>query len=60
MTEINRAPWRTASYSVDNNNCVEVAPLPSSTGIRDTKDRGRGHLEISAASWGELLKEIKG
>ncbi|MFE3206050.1 DUF397 domain-containing protein [Embleya sp. NPDC059237] len=59
MTETNQTPWRTASYSVDNNNCVEVAPLPSSTGIRDTKDRALGHLEVRPGAWRELLCAIK-
>ncbi|WP_424638261.1 DUF397 domain-containing protein [Embleya sp. AB8] len=60
MTEIDeRASWRTASYSMDNNNCVEVGRFPACTGIRDTKDRGRGHLEIGPTAWCELLSTLK-
>ncbi|MYS83454.1 DUF397 domain-containing protein [Streptomyces sp. SID5474] len=51
--------WRKASHSSGSESCVEVAPLPASTGIRDTKDRERGHLEIGPAAWDELLRAIR-
>ncbi|WP_281290637.1 DUF397 domain-containing protein [Embleya hyalina] len=50
--------WRKSSHSSGDNSCVEVARLPTSMGIRDTKDRGRGHLQISPAAWGELLDAL--
>ncbi|MGC0422637.1 hypothetical protein ABIA38_008182 [Embleya sp. AB8] len=36
-----------------------MAPLPASTGVRDTKDRDRGHLEVGPAAWCELLSTLK-
>ncbi|WP_424643933.1 DUF397 domain-containing protein [Embleya sp. AB8] len=51
--------WRTASYSSGNNSCVEVAPLATATGVRDTKDRDRGHLEVGPSAWCELLSTLK-
>lgn len=42
--------WRTASYSGDNSNCVEVA-AGETVGVRDTKDRGGGQLSVSWRSW---------
>ncbi|MFE5331886.1 DUF397 domain-containing protein [Embleya sp. NPDC056575] len=52
--------WRKALGSTGNQSCVEVAPLPVSTGVRDTKDRGRGHLAVSPAAWRELLRGLRG
>ncbi|MFI6583575.1 DUF397 domain-containing protein [Embleya sp. NPDC050493] len=60
MTEIDSALWRTASYSIDNNGCVEAAPLATKTGVRDTKNRSHGHLEITPAAWTELVRALKG
>ncbi|WP_424638260.1 DUF397 domain-containing protein [Embleya sp. AB8] len=51
--------WRKSRYSNGDASCVEVAPLPASTGVRDTKDRGRGHLQVSLAAWGELVSTLK-
>lgn len=53
-------PWRKSSYSGSGaNECVEVAPLDHGTGLRDTKDRARGHLELRPAAWASLVNAIK-
>ncbi|MFJ8743333.1 DUF397 domain-containing protein [Embleya sp. NPDC127516] len=37
-TELSGAPWRTSSYTGNNSQCVEVAPLPRrSIAVRDSK-----------------------
>ncbi|MFI6586687.1 DUF397 domain-containing protein [Embleya sp. NPDC050493] len=59
MSTIDAYAWRKASRSTSNNACVEVAPLTEVTGIRDTKDRAQGHLEISSAAWRELLRALR-
>ncbi|MFE3199078.1 DUF397 domain-containing protein [Embleya sp. NPDC059237] len=52
--------WRKSARSQNQEACVEVAPLEAMTGIRDTKDRGRGHLAVSPAAWRELLRGLRG
>jgi len=47
---IEETAWRTASYSGDNSNCVEVA-AGDQVGVRDTKDRGGGQLTVNRRSW---------
>lgn len=58
---IDNAAWRKSSYSAgtETGECVEVAPLDARAGVRDTKDRSRGHLEIPSDSWTVLLAAIK-
>lgn len=57
---IEAADWRKSSYSHGGaNECVEVAPLDVRTGVRDTKDRTRGHLEIAAGPWAAFVTVIK-
>jgi len=50
-TDFTRAPWRTSGFSANQGQCVEVAPVPGSVGVRDTKDRDRGHLTVTRTAW---------
>ncbi|WP_258345635.1 DUF397 domain-containing protein [Saccharopolyspora gregorii] len=50
--------WRTSTYSGDYN-CVEVALLPESAAIRDSKDRAAGFLSFSSRAWQRFLFGIK-
>lgn len=53
--DVTRAPWRKSSYSGGNGgSCVEVAPVPGMVGVRDTKDRARGHFAVTRAAWQEF------
>lgn len=49
--------FRKSSYSGGRtDNCVEIAELPAGgAAVRDTQNRGDGHLEVSAAEWAALL-----
>lgn len=48
--------WHKSSYSTSEANCVEVTATPSiEIGVRDTKDRGAGHLTVSAEAWTAFL-----
>ncbi|UGQ15222.1 DUF397 domain-containing protein [Yinghuangia sp. ASG 101] len=52
--------WRKSSHSGSAaNECVEAALLAPATGVRDTKDRTRGHIEVPGNSWTTLLEELK-
>lgn len=60
MTTIdwNTAAWRKASYSGGQNNCVEVAPVSSAVGVRDTKDRAGGQLAVSRGTWERFVRSL--
>lgn len=51
--------WRKSTYSSDQGGaCVEVAPSPEYVGIRDTKNRGLGHLTVSPRTWRAFVAAI--
>ncbi|MEV8610441.1 DUF397 domain-containing protein [Amycolatopsis sp. NPDC051373] len=50
--------WRKSSYSSSGGQCVEVAVGIKSVGIRDTKDRQGGELDVRAAAWPALLEQL--
>jgi hypothetical protein len=52
--------WRVSSYSGANNNCVEVASGSTAVGVRDTKDRATGYLDIPGRSWAAFLVNLQG
>lgn len=54
--DFSRAPWRKSSYSGNQGSCVEVAPVPGMVGIRDTKDRARGHFAVTRTSWAAFAR----
>ncbi|MFJ4201545.1 DUF397 domain-containing protein [Streptomyces sviceus] len=42
--------WKTSTYT-DSGACVEWARPADGVLVRDTKDRDRGHVELSRDSW---------
>ncbi|MEV4972782.1 DUF397 domain-containing protein [Streptomyces scopuliridis] len=53
-------PYRTSSFSGQNNNCVEVAPTATGgRAVRDSKDRARPSLHFTAAQWQGFLTGAK-
>lgn len=50
--------WRTASYSVENGNCVEVASAGSIL-IRDTQVRDGVTLTVPTAAWRAFAAQLK-
>ena len=51
--------WIKSSYSVNEGQCVEVAPLPDGTAVRDSKDSAGPILRFSADAWRAFVQEIK-
>ncbi|WP_028650091.1 DUF397 domain-containing protein [Nocardiopsis sp. CNT312] len=48
--------FRKSSYSgARTENCVEVAGFPGGSAVRDTQNRGLGHLEFPGSEWAALL-----
>ena len=53
--DLTRVAWRKSSYS-SSGNCVEVAVVPSSCAVRDSKDRDGAVLVFSPAAWRAFLR----
>ncbi len=51
--------WRKSSYSASADDCVEIAPLPNGTAVRDSKDPTGPILRFSADAWRDFLNEVK-
>ncbi|MEU8132002.1 DUF397 domain-containing protein [Streptodolium elevatio] len=52
--------WRKSSYSsTADNGRVEVPSLARHAGVRDSKDRCRGHLSLSPCAWGHFLESVR-
>ncbi|MFD6951860.1 DUF397 domain-containing protein [Nocardiopsis sp. TSRI0078] len=56
--EHGRSPWHKSSYSSGQGSCVEVAEGKSVL-VRDTRNRGLGHVEYSADAWTSFLRGVK-
>lgn len=51
--------WRKSRHSQDQGDCVEVALDPEGIGVRDTKNRPGGSLELPARSFAAFTRVIK-
>ncbi|MEV5540382.1 DUF397 domain-containing protein [Saccharopolyspora shandongensis] len=54
------ARWRKSTYSNEANACVEVASATNMTGVRDSKQRGRGPiLAFDQELWRSFVGKLK-
>ncbi|WP_190818413.1 DUF397 domain-containing protein [Saccharopolyspora pogona] len=51
--------WRKSSRSGASVNCVEVALLPGTAAVRDSKNLAGGHFEVQEPRWREFLGSVK-
>ncbi|TDE25125.1 DUF397 domain-containing protein [Actinomadura sp. 6K520] len=55
-----RPVWRKSSKSTtQGGECVEIAALTRSVGVRDSKNPQAGHLTLSRESFATLVQRIK-
>lgn len=50
--------WHKSSYSGTQTECVEVARIPDSVGVRDTKHRDAGALSLPDVVWQSFLSRM--
>lgn len=58
-TNLTIGGWRKSTYSQPDGHCVEIGFAPGVTGVRDTKDRGGGTLNVPNSTWSAFLSTIK-
>lgn len=53
-----RPTWRTSSYSGSGGNCVEVRGMSRVVGVRDSKRRTEGTIDVSATAWKTFIRSF--
>jgi len=51
--------WKKSSYSSQQGNCVEVAPVREGTAVRDSKNPAGPVLRFPADSWRAFVGAVK-
>ncbi|MFE9854673.1 DUF397 domain-containing protein [Streptomyces sp. NPDC005780] len=60
MTQFTPLPqWRKSSFSNGTGGeCVEVAELHSTVGVRDSKQRGGPHISVARRTWSVFVSSL--
>ncbi|MEU4801752.1 DUF397 domain-containing protein [Actinosynnema sp. NPDC023587] len=59
IPDFSSARFKTSSYTDGNGTCVEVATVPGSCAVRDTKHRAGGHLTVSSRAFRSFLARLR-
>ena len=51
--------WQKSSYSTQQGNCVEVAPVREGTAVRDSKNPAGPVLRFSSDAWSAFVSAVK-
>lgn len=52
--------WQKSTFSGQNDNCVEIAPLPSGgRAVRDSKNPHGPHLTFTAGEWQAFMLGLR-
>ena len=57
--DLTRARWRTSTYTVQNEACVEVGPTDKIIAVRDSKNRRGPALTFGDHEWSAFVNTIK-
>jgi len=59
--DLTSVSWRKSTYSGGNGgNCIQVAGLPGTVAVRDSKDPDGPALLFTAAEWAAFTARVKG
>lgn len=51
--------FRKSSYSATESHCVEIADIPGTSAIRDTKHRDLGALVFPSGEWRAFIDAVR-
>ncbi|WP_028648663.1 DUF397 domain-containing protein [Nocardiopsis sp. CNT312] len=51
--------WKKSTYSQGDRFCVEVKEASGTVQVRDTQNRGLGHLSFTSSEWNSFLGDLK-
>ncbi|MBW8484565.1 DUF397 domain-containing protein [Actinomadura parmotrematis] len=59
--DLSKAAWRKSSHSAENQgDCIELAAVPGSVAVRDSKDPHGGGLLVGRAGFRRFAGVVKG
>lgn len=59
MSDLSRPKWRKSARSGGGNDCVEIARLAGTVGVRDSKNPTGQIIAVSPAQWRAFAGQVK-